>query len=100
MNGSEVTASVAYWKEQFGFVTGSVLVSGIALLNIWPYVAMFQTGLQIHFGSEPRNLVHPGYYWFVILTLIWALGLTSVVFSIFHIVYTGIDRTLYQRRAF
>src|SRR5262245_37829302 len=82
---SKAPASAEYWKEQFGFVSTTVLVSGIALLKIWPYVAMIQTGKHIE-GSTPEA----GVFLFLLLTGLLSLGMTSVFFCILQIIVRGI----------
>jgi hypothetical protein len=89
MTSSKPSASAEYWKEQFGFVSGTILITGIALLKIWPYVAMFQAEEQIHFWSRSPT-PQPGVWLFHLLTGILALGMSSVFFSVLHILYRAI----------
>lgn len=59
------------WKEQLRFVTATTFVSGVGILmNMWPYVAMFQRSLNIHFWttSLPGEMPQPRFGWFILLT--------------------------------
>lgn len=80
------------WKERFGFVSGTLLVWGVAVLQIWPSVAMFQTGLNLHVwtmripGEDPR----PEFYGFHMLCLVLGLGLSSLILSAIHVALRGL----------
>lgn len=93
MKGEEniVSTDHEHWKERFGFVSGSFLVWGVSLIQIWPSVAMFQTGENIHFWTM-RDLddPNPAFFAFYMLCSILALGIGSLVFSIAHVALRGL----------
>jgi len=92
--------STENWKEQFAFVSGSVVVAGVALLKLWPYVATFQTGRSSHvFSVEPRGQTpSPEYGIFLMLSLMLALGTASVAFSAAHIICRGLWLAMFPYR--
>lgn len=84
-----MSVSQENWKEQFGVVSGTILVAGVGLLKLWPYVATFQTGRIIHAWSTelPGEVPNPSFVWFQLLTLFLAIGMSSALLSTVHIVY-------------
>ncbi len=80
------------WKEQLGFLSGTVLVWGTLLLSLWPTVARFQTGINAHFwstisaGESPK----PGWDGYQMLVAPLALGISAIFFSILHIFSRGL----------
>lgn len=81
-----------HWKERLGFVSGTIVVWALAVVGLWPTVAMFQTGLDLHLwtvnlpGEDPQ----PGLMAFGTLTLILALGIGSLLLSGFHMFARGL----------
>lgn len=81
-----------HWKERLGFVSGTIVVWALAVMNLWPTVATFQTGQNLHFwtltlpGDDPR----PGLYAFWVLTLLLALGGCSLLLSVTHMFARGL----------
>jgi CDP-diglyceride synthetase len=99
MTQLEKPPTVEYWKEQFGFVSGTVLVSGFVFLKIWPYAAMFQMGMPP--PAWTGTPAPPENWFFSVLTLILALGMSSVLFSLVCVVYRGLSIGMlpYSRRS-
>jgi hypothetical protein len=80
------------WKERFGFVSGTILVWGLVLIRLWPSIAAFQTGRNVHFWTlnTPGEGVQPELWMFWILTALLALGGWTVALSILHVLSRGI----------
>lgn len=87
--------SSANWKEQLGIVSGNILVTGLALTQLWPTVANYQTGVHTHAWNLTWSLhqIKPDYvvYWYLVLVL--GLAVTAVALSAVHIVCRGITLT-------
>ena len=61
------------WKEQLGFVTGSVLAWGTLLIQLWPAIERVQTSKHIRVVPDTFVLTWPEIS-FRILTIPVALG--------------------------
>ena len=79
------------WKEQFGFVSGTVLVWGVILLQLWPAIAGVQIGKNVQAiparGDWPVSVA---VFWFQALTLGIALGLGVILFGVLHVITRGL----------
>src|SRR6266487_1187665 len=79
------------WKEQFGFVSGTIIILGLTLLGLWRYAAMFQTGTTVHFlSSEWITITTPSILWFLVVTSLLALGMSSLFFSAVYVFYRAL----------
>ncbi len=79
-------------KDRFGFVSGTLLVWGVAILQVWPSVAMFQTGLNLHIWTfrNPAEAPQPEFLAFHMLCFVLALGVSSLIISLSYIALRGL----------
>lgn len=79
-------------KDQLAFVSGYILVSGFAVLKLWPLAAGFQTGMSVNFWSMnlPSQGVNTILLVFVQLTFALETALTAVALAVCHILCYGL----------
>ena len=83
------------WKERMAFTSGSILIWGYFLLQLWPLASRFQTSRQMHFWTLvqeqffERHIV-PEDQLFVLLVILLTLGLWTVALAIFHVLFRGL----------
>lgn len=79
------------WKEQLGFISGTILVWGTFLLNLWPQAAGFQTGINGHIWTFfwLTEKLNPQWSAYQILTVPLTLAITVLMFSVCHVLARG-----------
>lgn len=82
------TRDDSLWKEQLGFVSGTVLVRGALLLKLWPTISHMQTGEHSGFrwGFHPTSVTAASHR---VLTILPALGFGMLLLGAAHILARG-----------
>lgn len=77
-----------YWKEKLGYTSGTILLWSLVLINLYPIASHMQltSGLNV-ISSDGKANVAPVYFY--LLTLLIAIGTTSLLFAITHIASRG-----------
>ena len=80
------------WQQRLAFVSGYVLVFGLAVLKLWPVAAKLQTGININFWTMnfPSQGVIVELWEFWALTSVLGMALTAITFAVGHIVCHGV----------
>ncbi len=80
------------WKEQLAFISGNILAWGLIVLNLWPTLSHFQTGMNIHLWTTnwPQEGIKTELQIFWMMTALLALASSVTVFAIVHILSRGI----------
>jgi hypothetical protein len=80
------------WKERFAFASGNILVLGLVVLQMWPWVASYQTGEHVHFWTlnTPPEGVKPQLWVFWLFVLLLATACTAVLLALVHILCRGV----------
>jgi hypothetical protein len=87
----EKTRDSEVWKEQFGFVSGTVLVWAGVLIQSWPTVAHMQSNTNIRLIPAQSDWAPSvSVLWYEILTLGLALGLGVLIFGAVHVIARGL----------
>lgn len=81
------------WQQRLAFVSGYILVFGLALLKIWPVAAMLQTGINVNFWTMnlPSQGVVIELWEFWALTSVIAMALVAIVLAVAHILLHGLS---------
>ena len=83
------------WKERLAFTSGTILIWGYSLLQLWPLAANFQTSRNIHIWTLISELfregeIQPEDQSFFLIVLLLNLGIWTVLFAILHILTRGL----------
>jgi hypothetical protein len=76
------------WKDELSFISGNILVWGLVVLNFWPIVSHFQTGIDYHLGS--RSNITTEVLFFGFWTMLLAMAISVILMAIAHIFSRGI----------
>lgn len=81
------------WQQRLAFVSGYILVFGLALLKIWPVAATLQTGINVNFWTMnlPSQGVIIELWEFWALTSVIGMALVAVVLAVAHILLHGLS---------
>lgn len=81
------------WQQRLAFVSGYILVFGLALLKIWPVAATLQTGINVNFWmmNLPSQGVIIELWEFWALTSVIAMALVAIVLAVAHILLHGLS---------
>ena len=72
------------WKERLAFVSGTILVWGLAILALWPAVSQYQTGMSVDWTTIDPQGVRSGWWMYLVLTALLALAGSAI-----HIISRG-----------
>lgn len=80
-------------KDRLAFVSGTILVWGVALVQLWNVSAHFQTGGHIHAWTmnTPGQGVQAALWVFWFLTALMTFGGCAVFLSVLHILSHGLS---------
>jgi len=88
---AQATSPTDQWKEQMAYVSGTVLAWGSLLVQLWPFLARFQTNCHIHafvFAvNQPPSAAELSYR---LMAGVLALGAGMIFFGVIHITARGL----------
>ena len=86
MAAKDENAAEDLWKERLAFTSGTILIWGYSLLQLWPFAASFQTSRNIHVWTLISELfregeIQPQDQSFFLIVLLINLGVWTVLFA-------------------
>ena len=79
-------------KEQLGLLTGNLVVSGLALLKLWPMAATYPIGVHTHAWTLfwGYRQMTPELVVYLYLVYVVAIAFAALTFVVFHVIGQGV----------